>query len=291
VFTISSILQECGFPPETIRTCLDKRATAEGIISRIKWLLEDPRPNDELFFYYSGHGARIPEYGNDYEADHYIETLVPWDFDWSREKRVSDSQIFDLYSQLPFDTRLVMVFDCCHSGGIHRDGGMRARGVTPPDDIRHRELKWDRKTQLWVAREFERANKTFTSQKEVAVKYFGREGATERIGRASMLRGMSQAEYNKAKKSDEATPTGPYLPVIVEACKEDQFSYEYRHGSTSYGAFTYSLANVLRREKAITFQALVGTVKEQLADLQYAQEPQILGPTAILEYKVPWTAG
>jgi hypothetical protein len=148
VFTMSSVLQDCGVPPEAIRTCLDGRATAEGILSRLKWLLDDPKPGDELIFYYSGHGARIPEYGNDYEPDHYTESLVPWDFDWTPEKAISDDQIFNLYSQLPYDCRLLMIFDCCHSGGIHRDGGMRPRGLTPPDDIRHRELKWDRKTGM-----------------------------------------------------------------------------------------------------------------------------------------------
>ena len=35
---------------------------------------------------------------------------------------------------------------------------------------------------------------------------------------------------------------GPYLPLIIEACGEDEFSYEYRHGATSHGAFTFSLA-------------------------------------------------
>jgi hypothetical protein len=33
---------------------------------------------------------------------------------------------------------------------------------------------------------------------------------------------------------------GPYLPLIIEACQEKEFSYEYRDGATSYGAFTYA---------------------------------------------------
>ena len=174
VFTMSSVLQECGVPPEAIRTCLDGRATTEGILSRLKWLLDDPKPGDELIFYYSGHGARIPEYGNDYEPDHFTESLVPWDFDWTPEKAISDDQIFNLYSQLPYDCRLLMIFDCCHSGSMHRDGGMRPRGLTPPDDVRHRELKWDGKTGMWVNRDFTRINDKFTPQKDLAVDYFGK---------------------------------------------------------------------------------------------------------------------
>ena len=41
VFTMSAVLQERGFEPEAIRTCLDGRATADGILSRLRWLLDD----------------------------------------------------------------------------------------------------------------------------------------------------------------------------------------------------------------------------------------------------------
>lgn len=292
VFTMSSVLQECGVPPEAIRTCLDDRATANGILDRMKWLLDDPKPGDELIFYYSGHGARVPQYGDDFEPDHHVEVLVPWDFDWTPEKAISDDQIYGLYSQLPYDCRLIMIFDCCHSGGIHRDGGLRPRGLTPPDDIRHRELKWDIKTQMWVGRDFKRINEDFTRQKETAIDYFGRDGATKRLGRAAMLRGLTAGKYNRLKKeAAKSRPVGPYLPLIIEACAEEQFSYEYRHGATSHGAFTFSLASILRREKAvkrsINFDQLVAKVRDQLAELKYDQTPQILGPTAIRRHKVP----
>lgn len=288
VFLMSSVLQECGFPPETIRTCLDRRADTEGILSRLRWLLDETGPGDELVFYFSGHGARIPEYGECFEPDHYVEALVPWDFDWSPGKAITDDQIYCLYAQLPYEARLMMVFDCCHSGGIHRDGAARARGITPPDDVRHRELKWDRKTQMWVPRAFRRLNEDFTSEKDVAVSYFGHSGTNERLGRAGMLRGLSSAEYDALKTVDPDMAKGPYLPLIIEACGEEQLSYEYRHGATSYGAFTYSLASVLRRERSITFADLVGKTREQLADLQYDQVPQILGPTAVMNAKAPF---
>jgi hypothetical protein len=218
VFTMSSVLQECGVPPEAIRTCLDERATASGILDRMKWLLDEPKPGDELIFYYSGHGARVPQYGEDFEPDHHLETLVPWDFDWTPEKAISDDQIYDLYSQLPYECRLIMIFDCCHSGGIHRDGGQRPRGLTPPDDIRHRELKWDAKTQMWVSRDFKRINENFTREKSTAIDYFGRNGATRRLGRAGMLRGLSTTQYSRLKKAGKkSAPIGPYLPLIIEA--------------------------------------------------------------------------
>lgn len=288
VFTMSSVLQECGFEPESIRTCLDKRATAEGIRKRLEWLLDDARPGDERIFYYSGHGARMPEYGENYEPDRHLEALVPWDFDWSAEKAITDDQIFMLYSQLPFKVRLIMIFDCCHSGGIHRDGAARVRGITPPDDVRHRELKWDRETQMWVSRNFKRINKNFSSKGEVNDRYFGKNGATERLGRAAMLRGISSNVYERIRKAGKDRIVGPYLPLIIEACGEDQYSYEYRHGVTSHGAFTYCLSKLLRQETSISFERLVKLTREQLRDLQYDQEPQILGPTSMMRARVPW---
>jgi len=290
VFQMSAVLQECGFAPESIRTCLNDRATTDGILQRMEWLLEDPRDGDERVFYYSGHGARIPEYGEDGEPDHHVEALVPYDFDWTPQRAVTDDKIYELYSQLPYDMRLLMIFDCCHSGGIHRDGAAKARGITPPDDIRHRELKWDRATSMWVSRDFKRINTRFSPKASVMKQYFGDDGSTRRLGRASMLRGLSQTEYRNLQKKDNQKRLGPYLPLIIEACGENQFSYEYRHGVTSYGAFTYSLTEILRARKQITFATLVDEARARLADLKYDQIPQMLGPTIIQNSRVPWTA-
>lgn len=288
VFTISEVLQRGGIPPSSIRTCLDSRATASGILERMAWLLDDPQPGDELVFYYSGHGARYPEYGPDTEPDHYVETLVPWDFDWSEETSIADRQIYQLYSQLPYECRLVMIFDCCNSGGIHKSGKPTIKGISPPDDIRHRELKWDTRSETWVPRSFERINKDFTSSPAVADKYFGPHGATERLGRASMIRSLSQKQYDSLKKQDEEAARGAYLPVIIEACRAEQYSYEYRHGVTSHGAFTFNLAKILRRRKRISFVDLVEETRKELAGLNFDQEPSILGPNEIIQSNVPF---
>lgn len=294
VFLMSSVLQECGFRAEDIRVCLNERATADGVLSRMQWLMDDPEPNDELFFYYSGHGAQLPTYGEGDVVDGMDETLVSWDFDWTPETCVTDDQIHAMYSQLPYETKLVMMFDCCHSGGMHRDGGFRVRGLTPPDDIRHRALRWDVKEKMWVPRDFKAINKDFTNERskarrgEVMRQFFGANEATRRIGRASMLRPMSAADYNKVVAKAPKKRVGPYLPVIVEACREDQYSYEYRHGVSSYGAFTYSLAQVLRQKKQVTFADLIVATREKLKRLNYDQEPQILGPGEYVNATVPW---
>ncbi len=289
VFTMSSVLQECGFPPETIRTCLDQRATAEGVLSRFEWLLDQAAPGDELVFYYSGHGAQVPEYGENFEPDHNMEVLVPWDFDWTPEKAISDDQINGLYAQLPYDTRFAMILDCCHAKGMEKGGVGRARGIDPPDDIRHRDLKWDLKRRMWVARDFNRQDSDFTEDKTLQPRYFGRKLTTRRLGRAAARRNLSAEEYKRRRKGDQPEiPKGPYLPLMIEACDEAESSYEYRNGAISNGAFTFSLAATLRDKKKITFAELVAATGEVLSDLRYDQHPQILGPTKIMDAQVPW---
>lgn len=304
VYLMSSVLQECGFAPDDIRVCLDDRATAGGILERLDWLLDAAKPGDERVFFYSGHGARIPEYGENFEPDRQIETLVPWDFDWSRERAIVDDQIYSLYGQLPYECRFAMILDCCHSGGMHRQGGARVRGITPPDDIRHREIKWDQASDMWVPRDFTRINPDFSKRKEVNDAFFGENGATSRLGRAASLRRRSEAEYLREKRAlrramarsrakgaaAATTPSGPYLPLIIEACSEEEYSYEYRHGVASYGAFTFALSKRLRARGTIAFRDLVEQTRDELRELGYRQTPQILGPSEILASTVPWTS-
>lgn len=287
VFLMSSVLQECGFQPDQIRVVLNERATANGILDRLNWLLDDAGSGDELFFYYSGHGAQLPTYGLGDAADRMDETLVPYDFNWSPETCVTDDVICNLYSQLPWDTRLVMAFDCCHSGGIHRDAGIRVRGLTPPDDIRHRALRWDAKREMWVARDLPPLNPDFTNDEEVEKQFVGESQSVLRLGRAMLLRGQTQKDYEALKKREQE-PVGPYLPMILEACREDQYAYEYRHGVESYGAFTYTLAKVLRQNRSLTFGEAIAESRDRLAELGYDQVPAILGPTALVNSPIPW---
>ena len=289
VFLMSALLQENGYDAEDIRVVLDKRATTGAICDRLGWLLEDTGDQAERFLYYSGHGAQIPAYGADEKIDRLDECLVPWDFDWSREKAITDDQFVDLYSQLPYDARFVAVFDCCHSGGMTREGGMRVRGLSPPDDIRHRALRWDAADEMWIPRDFVPQNKDLARKKRA--EYVGKSGAKLRLGRAVALRQLPDREYDSVRA--ELGHFGPYLPVIVEACGEDELSYEYRHGAISQGAFTWSLVRFLRnRRKAkqplMSWDALIRAVGRTLAKLDYDQKPQVIGPKKILASRIPW---
>lgn len=294
-FRMSAVLQQQGFKAGDIRVLHNHRATRKGILDRLEWLFDDVRATDNLVFYFSGHGAQLPTYGEGDSVDKRDETLVPYDFDWSPETCITDDQIYHLYAQLPYDTRLKMIFDCCHSGGIHRDGGPRVRGLEPPDDVRHRSMRWDPKSGMWQARKIKPLNERLVPTKGPEGKaqarlYAGADGNVLRIGRAMRLRTMSHTKYDSLKrKRKDKGPIGPFLPIILEACREEQLAYEYRHGVESYGAFTFALTEEMKLDPSASFNTLLKKVRHRLTKvLGYNQDAQLLGPKRAKAAAEPW---
>ncbi len=306
VYLVSETLQEAGFDSNEIRTLLNDRATAKEILSRLEWLVDGAGPNDELVFYYSGHGAQMPTYNEFEVVDRMLECLVAYDFDWTPEKAVTDKQIYRLYGNLDPNCQFLMVFDCCHSGGMHRQGAARARGIDPPDDIRHRMLKWDPEGGLWLPRDFtplpgDVASREFTDGMDAhqqgiqsddpetgTARYFGTDGSTEKLGGACELRVLEPEEYKS--RCDAQGHTGPFMPIVYQACQEHELAYEYRHGTSSYGAFTYSLVKQLRANPEITWQAPKEAATAGIEKLGYQQTPIVRGPSAVLSQTIPWVA-
>lgn len=296
VYLMSSLLQESGFHAEDIRLVLNDRATHAGVRQRLEWLLDDAKAGDIRFFYYSGHGAQIPTYGVGDRVDRLDETLVLHDFDWTPARAFTDDDFYALYSQLPYELRFVAVFDCCHSGGLTRATVSKIRGIDPPDDIRHRMLQWDPDREMWVERKIESPNPGFEKklnppmEKEAS----GIQRSTHRLGQAMDLRTSPPREMKR--KAAARGHLGPYLPVLIYASREEEFSYEYAHGPIAYGAFTYSLVKTLRRDRRSTepqlsFNSLVAEVGKELADLGYQQRPTLIAPSDIKKLKIPLSIG
>jgi len=284
VFLMSSLLQESGFDSEDIRVVFNDRATADGIRERLRWLLGGVDDGDTRFLFYSGHGAQLPTYGTDGQIDHVQSCIVPHNFNWSVETSITDEDMVQLYSQLSYKAHFMMVLDCCYSGGLTR-GSDRARGLEPPDDIRHRMLKWNADEQMWEVRKLDPLNNTLSQ--EDSKRFQGSNRATSRIGRAMSMRTMSNKEYDTVR--NEQKSLGPYAPIVYEACGENELSYEYLHGATSYGAFTFAMGQVLRAtSKPITFQWLLEETKKKLNRLKYPQTPELFGPTSVAKANIPW---
>ncbi|KAL1601806.1 Ca(2+)-dependent cysteine protease [Paraconiothyrium brasiliense] len=88
--------------------------TKANILRAMHWLIKDARPNDSLFFHYSGHGGQTKDLDGD-EDDGYDEVIYPVDFRTAGHI-VDDEMHRIMVSPLQPGVRLTAIFDSCHSG-------------------------------------------------------------------------------------------------------------------------------------------------------------------------------
>ncbi len=108
----------CGYPPENVQVLLDGEATLAGLRAALVNLVQRGTATGTVFIYMSCHGGRI-ETGA--EAGEYL-LPVDVDYDAATGKIVASTalagaELTRLVRSIPA-RRLVVVFDCCHAGGI-----------------------------------------------------------------------------------------------------------------------------------------------------------------------------
>jgi hypothetical protein len=171
--------------------------------------------------------------------------------------------------------------------------GSRTRGVSPPDDIRHRALRWSAKYDMWVPRDFDdargRASRLYSRQpkpedRRPGLRSFGQ--CDDLRAQGAKLRATTQRVAAQRRVSGAARKAfghkGPFMPLLMYACGETELASEYVHGSVSYGAFTFVLTKLFRQaqEKPSTssLNRLVAAARRELHRLDYDQTPEFIGP-------------
>ncbi len=106
----------CGYPPDNVRLLLDEDASLAGLRGALAELATVTSAQGTVFLYVSSHGGRIAE------GEHAGEYIVPFDADWSSEASIAASamsggELTEALRAIPA-RKLVVVFDCCHAGGI-----------------------------------------------------------------------------------------------------------------------------------------------------------------------------
>lgn len=304
VYRMSEVLQELGFDVSDIRLLVNERATAAAMRDRLAWLLQDAGDCAERVLFFSGHGVQVPAYGPSDQVDHLDECLAPHDADFGDESTlVRDDQIFEMYSQLPYEAQVYFIFDCCHAGGMARAvpagsagggrGSARARFLELPDDVRHRMMRWD--GQRWVPRRLGLAFKDL-AKKEDRQTQFGSSEALHRFGRpvsvwSKLSNKSAPVKSPKVEKGGDKQVDvnhGPFQPVLFYACQEHEEAREYNHGSITFGGFTFALTSAFRRLSSNgvpTYSALLAEVTQELRTLGLTQTPWIDGPSVKLNDK------
>jgi len=108
--------QHCGYPPDNVQLLLDDEATAARIRAALKTLAESTNAESTAFLYLSSHGGRI-------ETGPYAgEYLLPVDAVYTSGESVAQTAIsgdeFTRALRAIPARKVLVVFDCCHAGGI-----------------------------------------------------------------------------------------------------------------------------------------------------------------------------
>lgn len=123
---VKSMLQGEGF---TIRSDLNRSATADNIAAGLQWLASSAQPGDEIAFYYSGHGAKAPSYGS---------SLISTDLYY-----ITHGYVMQIINSTA-STKNLVAMDACVLGDFHSDvtsGMLMATASTNSDSYDAPDLK------------------------------------------------------------------------------------------------------------------------------------------------------
>jgi len=89
--------------------------TRSNILSNLKALALQSSQLSEIWIYYSGHGSQVQDKNGD-ENDKLDEVIVPVDF--KTAGNIMDDEFFSILQTFSVKCRVILLFDCCHSGSI-----------------------------------------------------------------------------------------------------------------------------------------------------------------------------
>jgi hypothetical protein len=107
-----------ALPKDTV-ILTDQNATTRNILNSLQHIVEGLKPGEQVFMYYAGHGGQVPNASQSEEdLEAYDQMLVPHDF--SKTEPLLDDIINYHFSRIPNDSKLIMILDSCHAGGMAR---------------------------------------------------------------------------------------------------------------------------------------------------------------------------
>ena len=137
------LLHRFGFHSDDVVTLVDGEATRDAMERTFRaHLIERSGPETQVFFFFAGHGSYVDDDGDD-ERDGLDEVLMTHGSRLQHDAAhdVRDDDLSAWFAELQQQTEhVVAVFDCCHSGTLHRgigaEEGLVARFVERPTQRR-----------------------------------------------------------------------------------------------------------------------------------------------------------
>ncbi len=105
-----------GYRPENVRLLLDAEATRSAFVAALDQLARRADAESTVFLYFSGHGGHIES------GPHAGEYLLPADAVYPDDEALAASAVsgdqFTAALREIAARKVVVVFDCCHAGGV-----------------------------------------------------------------------------------------------------------------------------------------------------------------------------
>ncbi|SPO01366.1 probable Metacaspase-1B [Cephalotrichum gorgonifer] len=224
--------------------------TKQNILRAMHWLVKDARPNDSLFFHYSGHGGQTEDLDGD-EVDGYDEVIFPVDF--RQTGHITDDEMHRIMvAPLPAGVRLTAIFDSCHSGTaldlpyIYSTQGM----IKAPD----------------LARE--------AGQGLLNALSAGRRSDFDGMTNSLVSLVKKAASGQEAHQRSLVTKTSPADVVMFSGSKDSETSADANISSQATGAMSWAFINALKKNPQQSYIQLLNSIRDELSG-GYSQKPQL----------------
>ena len=249
--------------------------TKQNILRAMHWLVKDAKPNDSLFFHYSGHGGQTADTDGD-EEDGYDEVIYPVDFRLVGHI-VDDEMHRIMVKSLQPGVRLTAIFDSCHSGSaLDLPYIYSTQGVLKEPNL----AKEAGQGLLGIVSAYARGD--MGSMANTAMGFLKK--ATK-----------GEAGYEKAKQ----TKTSPADVIMWSGSKDTQTSYVFPNrpvlllqretsaliimpndrqdasiAGQATGAMSWAFITALKKNPQQSYVQLLNSIRDEL-ESKYTQKPQL----------------
>lgn len=224
--------------------------TKQNILHAMHWLVKDARPNDSLFFHYSGHGGQTKDVDGD-ESDGYDETIYPMDFRYNGHI-VDDDMHAIMVAPLQAGVRLTAIFDSCHSGSaLDLPYLYSTQGNLKESNL----LRDTGEGLIDVLGHYSRGDVSSVFSTGASI-----------FKKATRGRGADE----KARK----TRTSPADVIQWSGSKDTQKSADTTEGGEATGAMSHAFISALKKNPHQSYQQLLQNIRIELQG-KYAQKPQL----------------
>lgn len=117
---ITAMLQRpdrAGYPADHVKLLLNEQATKQGVLDGLKWLADNARDDATATFYFSGHGANLPDGPNKGNYLVTYDTVLTGKPNYVKPDTILSSDELTAALNAIKTQKVITLLDACHSGG------------------------------------------------------------------------------------------------------------------------------------------------------------------------------